>query len=141
MRGVVPVPAPLAVSKSGIFLLDALVGGGVCIEAADLAEPTVPGPSSPTVGNGFTGRIRLTVSVCSEYLASLQPMSPACWASVFTEFEGLPRANFCGERRNSGLEAYGSEVSQVTRGSKKLDSSFGVVKESRAAVVGVLVGV
>lgn len=29
----------------------------------------------------------------------------------------------------------------MTRGSKKLDSSFGVVKESRVEAVGVLVGV
>lgn len=141
MRGVVPLPTLLIGSKSGIFLLDALVGGGVCIEAADLAESTVPGPSSPTVGNGLTGRVRRTVSVCSDSLASFSPaVSPARWASVFSGFEGWPRANFWGERRNSGLEAYGSAVSQVTRGSKKLDSSLGV-KESRAAVVGVLVGV
>lgn len=32
---------------SAAFLLEVLVGGGVCIEAADFAESTVPGPSSP----------------------------------------------------------------------------------------------
>lgn len=135
-RGVVPLPTLPIDSKSGIFRLDALVGGGVCIDAADLAESTVLGPSSPTVGIVFMGRILLTVPVSSELLPSFVFVE----ASALKAWDGvLP--NLCGERRNSGLEAYGSAVSQVTRGSKKLDSSFGVVKESKAAVVGVLVGV
>jgi hypothetical protein len=107
------------------------------MDAADLAESTVLGPSSPTAGIGFKGRILLAVSVFSEPRPSL--VSAEVSALKTLDEELIP--SLCGERRNSGLEAYGSAVSQVTRGSKKLDSSFGVVNESKAAVVGVLVGV
>jgi hypothetical protein len=90
------------------------------------------------VGISFIGRILLAVSVFSELLPSLESVAEA---SALRRLDGVLIPNLCGERRNSGLEAYGSAVSQVTRGSKKLDSSFGVVNESKAAVVGVLVGV
>lgn len=102
---------------------------------AGLFESTVLGPSS--LGTGcLVERILLTVSVLAESLLSLVSGGTSAVATF-----GVEMPNLCGERRNSGLEAYGSAVSQVTRGSKKLDSSFGVVKESKADVIGVLVGV
>lgn len=65
--------------------------------AANLAEP-ICGPSSTTLGSGFTDRIRLAVSVWSDPLPSLASCG-------LNPFEGVPIPNFCGERRNSGLEA------------------------------------
>jgi hypothetical protein len=71
------------------------------MDAADLAESTVLGPSSPTVGIGLMGRILLAVSVFSEPLPSLISVD----ASALKALDGVLKPNLCGERRNSGLEA------------------------------------
>lgn len=138
-------PVPLTFSSPVTFLLEALLGGGVCMEAADLVDSTVRGPSSSKFPLGLIARMRLAVSVSCSDSFRFRPLADS--APVFGSrrglFKGVLSPNFWGVRRNSGLEAYGSEVSQVTLGSKKLDSSLGVWKaeSSKTVVGGVLVGV
>lgn len=82
-------------SNPVIFLLDALLGGGVCIEAADFAESTVRGPSSPEQPSGFVERILLAVSVsCSEPCkASTPPVRPETLSGSRRWFEGVLKPN------------------------------------------------
>lgn len=85
------------------------------MEAADFAESTVRGPSSPkpVLFCCLDGGIRLAVSVCSGSLLTLFRLGdcasvppPAFRSDLMSgNLNGVPNPNFCGVRRNSGLDA------------------------------------